>query len=79
MMWHILNNNKVHVPKDEHLEGDNIPTPYYFLSDAAFAIRTWMMKPYGGAQLSREQHIFNYRLSRARLVVECAFGILASR
>lgn len=29
--------------------------------------------------LSRQQRVYNYRLSRARLVVECAFRILASQ
>ena len=38
-----------------------------------------MMQPFARNTLTNERHIFNYRLSRARKVVEIAFGILANR
>jgi hypothetical protein len=37
------------------------------------------MKPYASRNLTHEQRIFNYRLSRAHRIVENAFGILANR
>ena len=62
-------------PKPRRLPGGNTEVPYFIVGDDAFAIKTWLMKPYSQRQLTREMRIFNYRLSRARRIVENAFGI----
>lgn len=49
------------------------------LGDSAFPFRIWLMKPYTHANLTPEEANFNYRLSRARMVIERAFGQLKSR
>lgn len=53
--------------------------PYTFIGDEIFPLRTWLMKPYPGKNLSHEQRAFNYRLSRSRRTIENAFGIMTSR
>lgn len=67
------------LPEDTTLPGaeDRGVVPYTFIGDAAFPLRRYMMRPYPGKLLPRERRIFNYRLTRARRVVEHAFGHLA--
>ncbi|KAM3849873.1 uncharacterized protein ACN63O_020368 [Diretmus argenteus] len=71
----------LHIPPDKHLPGAPQlgEVPHVFVGDEAFPLQRHIMRPYPGQDLSRQQHHYNYRLSRARMVVECAFGILASR
>lgn len=61
------------------LENGMLPTGGFFVGDAAFPLKTYLLKPYQHSPLTYEQKIFNYRLSRARRIVENAFGILVSR
>lgn len=53
--------------------------PYFILGDKAFMLTKYTMKPFeGNPEAGSKERVFNYRLSRARRVVENAFGILSS-
>ena len=63
------------IPSAQHLG----PLPYIVVRDEAFPLQQHVMRPYPGRQCSLDQEAYNYRHSRARSIVECAFGILATR
>ncbi|XP_031329190.1 uncharacterized protein LOC116160192 [Photinus pyralis] len=78
-LYERLQNNALNLPLPKPLPGREKAIPYVILGDEAFALADNLMKPYSGIyEKGSIQRIFNYRLSRARRVVENAFGILAS-
>ena len=55
------------------LLGHNITT--FIIDDSAYPLLSWLMKPYAeSVGITEEQRKFNYRLSKARIVIENAFG-----
>ncbi|KAM6926036.1 uncharacterized protein PEZ65_009648 [Lycodopsis pacificus] len=76
-----LKSGTLHLPADLPLPGADHQglQPHVFVADEAFPLRKNLMRPFPGRILPRDRRIFNYRLSRARLVVENAFGILSSQ
>ena len=66
-------------PTDEPYPNTRQPMPYAMIGDEAFPLRSYLMKPYAQKNLTLPQRKYNYRLSRARRIVENAFGILANR
>ena len=55
------------------------PVPYVVVGDEAFPMKHYLLRPYSGRRLPEASRVFNYRLSRARRIVENAFGILTKR
>ncbi|CAF4908185.1 unnamed protein product [Pieris macdunnoughi] len=74
--------NELPLPVSQTLRNDYInepPIPYVLVGDEAFGLSKHVMRPYGGQNLNVKQRVYNYRLSRARRYVECAFGIMANK
>ena len=63
----------------EALENGLLPNNGVIVGDDAFPLKTYLMKPYPGANLTYDEKIYNYRLSRARRISENGFRILVSR
>uniref|UniRef100_A0A6P7GJU7 Protein ALP1-like n=1 Tax=Diabrotica virgifera virgifera TaxID=50390 RepID=A0A6P7GJU7_DIAVI len=75
----MLTSKTLGIPVPEELPGRSMQVPYFFVGDSAFALDENLMKPYhGDFAKGTPERIFNYRLSRARRIVENAFGISSS-
>lgn len=67
------------LPNLSRLPNSNKVVPHVFVGDEAFQLRHDFLRPFPGKNMSPSHRVFNYRLSRARRIVENAFGILAAR
>ncbi|CAM5122941.1 unnamed protein product [Natator depressus] len=63
---------------DQKITVGDVEMPICILGDPAYPLMHWLMKPYTGS-LDSSQELFSYRLSKCRMVVECAFGRLKAR
>lgn len=76
----MLFDNELNLPPDAFNEDIQCLLPYTFVGDAAFPLDKHLMTPFDGSHgFNVEEAVFNYRLSRARRVVENSFGILSAR
>jgi hypothetical protein len=76
----LLETSSLNLPAIKVLPGRTSPSPFVFLADEAFALQQHIMTPFPGPQeKDSSKRIYNYRHSRARRVVENAFGIISVR
>jgi len=78
-LYDILDNYKNSLPLPTKIKDTEIDMPYVMLADDAYPLKSYILKPYSKRNLTHEEMIFNYRLSRCRRCVECAFGIMCSK
>lgn len=77
--YKLLVEGKVNLPKKRVLLGRDKESPYVFVADDAFPLKPCIMKPYSGHQHKGSiERVCNYRIFRARRIVENVFGISAS-
>lgn len=69
--------NELNIPEKKPLPNDE--NGKVLVGDEAFALSKFVLRPYPSRNLPVKQRIFNYRLSRARRMIECTFGILANK
>lgn len=74
-----LENNSINIPKPKPLPGRQQRVPYVVVADDAFSLKPYMLKPFAFKSQGVAERIFNYRLSRARRIIENVFGILSAR
>ncbi|XP_077314070.1 uncharacterized protein LOC143934379 isoform X1 [Lithobates pipiens] len=53
--------------------------PHVIVADETFGLTENLMCPYSGHELAPKERTFNYRLSQARQVVDCAFEVCTSK
>ena len=77
---HAIEHNLSNIPKPGKIYPDSLKLNLFaFVADDAIGLKSHMMKPYPNQNLPIGQRIFTYRPSRARRVIENAFGIATSK
>ena len=83
-----LESHSLNIPSEEIVDeqyftdGESFVLPYYMVGDEIFQLKDYLMRPCPGTKSGKlpiDQAVFNYRLSRARRVIENCFGTLVAR
>ncbi|KAL7294230.1 hypothetical protein TKK_0012246 [Trichogramma kaykai] len=74
-----LKNNVINLPRVEELPNSDTILPYVIITDGGYPTKNYLMKPYMKIpQMTVPMKVFNFRLSRARYIIEAAFGLLCN-
>ncbi|XP_018402805.1 PREDICTED: putative nuclease HARBI1 [Cyphomyrmex costatus] len=79
VMGYRFQHNQMYIPSPTPIIEGGEPMSYMLIADEAFQLNNYALRPYPGKTLTNEQAIFNYRLSRARRVIENTFGIMVAQ
>ena len=66
-------------PCSKKILEDEDPVPVCILGDLAYPLLPFLMKEFPGGGSNIKEEFFGWRLSSARMVIECAFGRLKAR
>jgi DDE superfamily endonuclease len=66
------------MPRPRQLRPQGCEVPYFIVADDVFPLKSYIIKPYSRHDVTQEELITNYRISRARRTTENTFGILAN-
>ena len=67
------------IPQSSEIPNTANKIPFFLVGDEAFPLKPNLMRPYPRKDLDYSKRVYNYRISRARRTVECAFGMLAKK
>ncbi|CAB0035058.1 unnamed protein product [Trichogramma brassicae] len=70
---------KLKIPTPKKLPWSEVKLSYYFIGDGAYPLREYLMKPIRGQRLTKKENNYNFRVSRARCVVENTFGRISKK
>lgn len=78
-----IENGSLELPTEIKLPNSNVLTLFVFIKDEVFPLRNYLMRPFPRKCQEKcqenEKRYYNYRHARARMTIECAFGIVSSK
>ena len=77
-LYNDIENN--HILPNQTITISSTRIPLYMIGDSAYPLKSWVMKPFPhNTELNAQQRNYNYRVCRARIVTEIAYGHLKAR